>query len=93
MPLHRRIPKRGFNNAFRIDYDVVNLDMLDLRFAAGTLVTPESLRDVGLVGRSGAPVKILGRGELSKALTVRVHRFSGRAAEKIAAAGGVAETL
>ncbi len=91
MPLHRRVPKRGFHNPFRVEYDVVNLDTLGLRFGAGTVVTPELLRERGLVGDNR--VKVLGRGEIDKALTVRAHKFSGKAAEKIAAAGGAAEAL
>jgi large subunit ribosomal protein L15 len=93
MPLHRRVPKRGFHNPFRVEYAVVNLDTLAERFEPGTVVTPDLLRERGLVRESGAPVKILARGELDKALTVRAHKFSGKAAEKIAAAGGAAETL
>ena len=93
MPLHRRVPKRGFHNPFRVEYDVVNLDTLSGRFEAGAVVTPESLRDAGLVSGGDRPVKVLGRGEMDKALTVRVHKFSGKAAEKIAAAGGQAEAL
>jgi large subunit ribosomal protein L15 len=92
MPLHRRVPKRGFRNLFREEYQVVNLDTLAERFDAGTEVTPELLRERGLIGRAGQ-VKVLARGEIAKALTVRAHRFSGKAAEKIAAAGGRAEVL
>jgi large subunit ribosomal protein L15 len=92
MPLHRRVPKRGFNNIFRVEYEVVNLDTLGERFEAGVDVTVELLRERGLVGRTGR-VKVLGRGDLSKALTVHAHKFSGTAAEKIAAAGGKAEVL
>jgi len=92
MPLHRRVPKRGFHNPFREEYQVVNLDTLGERFDAGVDVTPELLRERGVIGRSGR-VKVLGRGEIAKALTVRAHKFSGRAAEKIAAAGGKAEVL
>jgi large subunit ribosomal protein L15 len=92
MPLHRRLPKRGFHNPFRTEYDVVNLDTLADRFEAGTLITPELLEQRGLVG-GGRPVKVLARGDLGKALTVRAHKFSGKAAEKIAAAGGTAEAL
>ncbi len=92
MPLHRRLPKRGFHNDFRVEYAVVNLDVLDERFDAGTVVTPELLAERRLVKRR-QPVKVLGRGDITKALTVRAHRFSGRAAEKIQAAGGSAETL
>jgi large subunit ribosomal protein L15 len=93
MPLHRRVPKRGFNNIFRIEYEVVNLDQLEERFEAGTTVTPEALRAVGLVNSRKTPVKVLARGEVTKALTVQVHKFSGKAAEKIAAAGGRAEAI
>jgi large subunit ribosomal protein L15 len=93
MPLHRRVPKRGFTNIFRVEYAVVNLDTLAEVFEAGSAVTPELLRERGLVRASRAPIKVLGRGEISKALTVRAHKFSGSAAEKIAKAGGKAETL
>jgi large subunit ribosomal protein L15 len=93
MPLHRRVPKRGFHNPFRVEYDVINLDTLALRFEAGTTVTPDLLREHGLLSRAGHPLKILARGEIGKALTVRAHKFSGKAAEKIAAAGGQAETV
>src|SRR3989440_10367514 len=82
MPLHRRVPKRGFHNIFRVEYDVVNLDTLGLKFDAGTVVTPELLRERGLVPRGTSPVKVLARGEVGKALTVRAHKFSGKAADK-----------
>jgi large subunit ribosomal protein L15 len=93
MPLHRRVPKRGFTNVFRVEYAVVNLDTLAEVFEAGSAVTPELLRERGLVRQSRAPIKVLGRGEITKALTVKAHKFSGSAAEKIAKAGGKAETL
>ena len=93
MPLHRRVPKRGFHNPFRVEYDVVNLDTLAAKFDAGAVVTPEVLRELGLVGSGKRPVKVLARGEVGKALTIRAHKFSGKAAEKIAAAGGTAETV
>jgi large subunit ribosomal protein L15 len=92
MPLHRRLPKRGFFNPFRVEYAVVNLDLLAARFAAGTVITPELLLEQRLV-RKGRPVKVLGRGEIGVALTVKAHKFSGKAAEKIAAAGGSVEAL
>ena len=92
MPLHRRVPKRGFHNLFREAYEVVNLDTLQERFDAGVEVTPELLRERGLIRRRG-PIKVLARGDIAKALTVRAHKFSGKAAEKIAAAGGKAEVL
>ena len=93
MPLHRRVPKRGFHNPFRVEYAVVNLDTLAEVFEAGSAVTPELLRERGLVRKSGARIKVLGRGEIAKKLTVQAHKFSGKAAEKIAAAGGTAEVL
>jgi large subunit ribosomal protein L15 len=92
MPLHRRVPKRGFHNPFREEFQVVNLDTLSERFDAGTEITPDVLRERGLVTRSGK-IKVLARGDVSKALTIRAHKFSGKAAEKIAAAGGTAEVL
>jgi large subunit ribosomal protein L15 len=93
MPLHRRVPKRGFTNIFRVEYAVVNLDQLELVFDAGSEVTPELLRERKIVRDSKAKIKVLGRGEISKKLTVRAHKFSGTAAEKIAKAGGTTEVL
>jgi large subunit ribosomal protein L15 len=93
MPLHRRVPKRGFHNPFRVEYAVVNLDTLNEVFEAGSAVTPELLRERGLVRTVTAPIKVLGRGEVKKALTVRAHKFSGSAAQKIAAAGGATEVI
>ena len=93
MPLHRRVPKRGFNNPFRVEYAVVNLDTLAEVFDAGSDVTPELLRERGLVREKRALIKVLGRGDVTKKLTVRAHKFSETAAQKIAAAGGVAEVI
>ena len=93
MPLKRRVPKRGFHNPFSIEYAVVNLDTLGERFDAGTVVTLDLLRERRLVPKSAERVKVLGRGEISKGLTVRAHKFSAEAAKKLAAAGGAAETL
>jgi large subunit ribosomal protein L15 len=93
MPLHRRIPKRGFHNPFRDEFAVVNLDTLAETFDAGTEVTVELLRDQGLIRKGAKKIKVLARGDIAKALTVRAHKFSGKAAEKIAAAGGRAEVL
>ena len=93
MPLHRRVPKRGFHNPFRVEYEVVNLDTLGLKFDAGTTVTPDLLREHGIVPRGKGRIKVLGRGDVGKALTVHAHKFSGTAAEKIAAAGGATEQL
>ena len=93
MPLHRRVPKRGFHNPFRVEYEVVNLDTLGTTFDAGTVVTPDLLRERGLVPHGTSPVKVLARGEVTKALTIRAHKFSGKAAEKISAAGGTVEAI
>jgi large subunit ribosomal protein L15 len=93
MPLHRRVPKRGFHNPFRVEYEVVNLDTLGERFDAGTVITIDLLAAERLVSGKGVKLKVLGRGEIGKALTVRAHKFSGKAAEKIAAAGGATEQL
>jgi large subunit ribosomal protein L15 len=89
MPLLRRVPKRGFTNNFKVEYAVVNVS--DLADFEGT-ITPEALLERGLV-RRGQPVKILGNGELSKAVTISAHKFSGSARAKIEAAGGRCEEL
>lgn len=94
LPLVRRLPfKRGFNNIFRIDYQEVNVYDLQELFTAGETVTPALLAERGLVRDADKPVVILGTGDLSKPLTVKAHRFSKSAAEKIAAAGGSADKL
>ncbi|MCY4601159.1 MAG: 50S ribosomal protein L15 [Acidobacteria bacterium] len=93
MPLHRRVPKRGFHNPFRVEYAVVNLDTLSERFDEGAEVTPELLRERRIVRESRVLVKVLARGELSKKLIVKAHRFSAQASKAIAAAGGQAEVL
>lgn len=96
MPLFRRLPKRGFNNAnFRAEYEVVNIADLEARFEDGATACPEGLMKVGLVrgGKRALPVKILGEGTLGKKLTVKAHKFSKSAQEKIAAAGGEAITI
>ncbi|MEV5569410.1 50S ribosomal protein L15 [Spirillospora sp. NPDC052269] len=93
MPLIRRIPKlKGFKNPNRVEFQVVNLDKLGALYPEGGEVTAEDLAAKGAV-RSGRPVKILGTGEISVAVQVKVHAFSGAAKEKIAAAGGTAEQL
>jgi large subunit ribosomal protein L15 len=93
MPLHRRVPKRGFTNApFRKEFAEVNLGRLEV-FEDGTIVTPEVLVKRGIVKRVRDGVKILGKGDLTKALTVHAHRFSARAKERIAGVGGKAEVL
>ncbi|MCP3857472.1 MAG: 50S ribosomal protein L15 [Actinomycetia bacterium] len=90
-PLHMRVPKlKGFTNPFRVEYQAINLDTLE---GSGlTEVTPESLRDKGLIHK-GAYVKILGRGQISRALTVKVHAFSKSAEAAITAAGGSVEKV
>jgi large subunit ribosomal protein L15 len=90
-PIHRRTPKsKGFTNPFRVEYHVVNLDTLE-ELDAGE-VTPETLRAHGLVAKRGL-VKVLGRGELTKALTVSAHGFSGSAVRAIEAAGGTTRVI
>ncbi|MCP5029348.1 MAG: 50S ribosomal protein L15 [Actinomycetia bacterium] len=90
-PLHMRVPKlKGFTNPFRVEYQAINLDTLE---GCGlTEITPESLLENGLVGK-GAYVKILGRGEISRALTVKVHAYSKSAEAAITAAGGSVEQV
>ena len=91
-PLHRRTPKaKGFKNPFRVEYHVVNLDTLD-SFDAGSEVSPATLRAKGLVAKQGL-VKVLGRGELTKGLTVKAHGFSASAKQAIEAAGGSVEVV
>ena len=92
MPLHRRLPKRGFSAPFSKSFAVVNVESLNA-FAAGDTVTPESLAERGIVRAQRDGVKILGDGELKVKLTVRAHAFSKSAQEKIAQAGGTAEVL
>jgi len=92
MPLHRRLPKRGFTNIFK--KEIVNVSLEDLnQFEQGTVVTPELLVEAGLIKSVKDGVKILANGELDKALTVQVHGCSKAAAEKIAAAGGKVEVI
>ncbi len=91
MPLHRRLPKRGFTNIFRIEYDIVNLSDLD-RFDAGATVNPETLA-LARLARKSRPVKILGDGEIKKVLNVSAHKFSASAKARIEAAGGRCEVL
>ena len=94
MPLHRRLPKRGFTNIFKRQWAEVNLADLEKAFDAGATVTPESLVERGLVRRAmQKSVVILGQGELKKSLTVSAHRFSKSAKEKIEAAGGKVEVI
>jgi large subunit ribosomal protein L15 len=92
-PLVKRLPRRrGFTNIFRVEYAPVNVKQLE-RFEAGTEVTPQLLREVGIIKSMRQPVKVLGEGEITKALTVRAHRFSAVAKGKIEAAGGSVEEV
>ncbi len=94
MPMVRRLPKRGFNNAaFKTDYEVVNVGQLEAAFAAGATVDEAALRAKGLVRRAADGVKILGEGELTKKLAVKAHAFTRSAEEKIVKAGGSVERL
>jgi len=92
LPLHRRVPKRGFTNRFRQAYAIVNLKDLE-RFEPGAKVTPGLLREIGMVKDLQAGLKVLGAGSLSKALTISAHKFSRQAAEKIIGAGGTVEVI
>lgn len=91
-PLFRRLPKRGFNNINRKEYAIVSLDALN-RFEEGTVVTPELLKETGVISALRDGVKVLANGELNVKLTVKAHKFSGAAAEKIAQVGGTAEVI
>ena len=93
MPLFRRLPRRGFNNIFRVEYAVVNLQQLEL-FAKGAVVGPDECVAKGFIGKNETgSVKVLGKGKLTKALTVKAHRFSASAKEAIEKAGGAIELL
>ncbi len=92
MPLHRRLPKHGFNNVFRTEYSIVNLSTLEK--LKGTEVTPEKLREAKMISRLDIrPLKILGNGKLTKALTVKAHKFSEGAKKAIESAGGKVEVI
>jgi len=92
MPIYRRLPKRGFTNPNRVEYAIVNMDTLN-RFDEGTVVTPELLVKEGVVKNLKGGLKVLGNGELEKKLTVKAHKFSVSAIEKINAAGGATEVI
>ena len=92
MPLHRRIPKRGFHNRFRKEFAEVNLEKLEV-FEAGTIVTPEVLQKRGLIKNLRDGVKVLAKGRLTKPLTVKAHKFSAKAKELLVSLGGQAEIL
>ncbi|GLI10362.1 MULTISPECIES: 50S ribosomal protein L15 [Paenibacillus] len=91
-PLYRRLPKRGFNNRFRTEYAVINVEDLN-KFAAGTEVTPEVLLESGIVKNPKDGIKILGNGEITVQLNVKASKFSQSAVEKIQAAGGKTEVI
>ena len=92
-PLYRRIPKRGFNNArFRIEFATINLSDLN-RFNDGDVITPELLKEKGVIKKELCGLKVLGNGTLEKKLTVRANRFSSSAVTKIESAGGTAEVI
>jgi large subunit ribosomal protein L15 len=90
MPLHRRMPKRGFTNIFRKEYNIVNLEKLAA--LSESTITPDTLRAAGVI-HTKHPVKILGDGELSRSITVHAHKFSKSAQDKITKAGGKFEVL
>lgn len=92
MPLYRRLPKRGFTNIWGTEYTVLNVDALN-KFEAGTVVTPEMLKEAGLVKQVKDGIKILGNGKLEKNLTVQAHKFTKTAVEKIESAGGKVEVI
>jgi len=93
-PLFRRIPKRGFNNArFRVEYATINLSDLNKYFNDGDEVTPEVLKEKGIIKQQLCGVKVLGNGELEKKLTIKANRFSSSAVTKIESAGGKAEVI
>ena len=93
IPLFRRLPKRGFKNADRIVYALVNLSVLESNFQAGEVVDLASLREKKLLGKGESIVKVLANGEITKALTVKAAKFSAAAAAKIQAAGGTVEVV
>ena len=92
MPLYRRIPKRGFTNIWATEYAIANVSDLN-RFESGTVVTPEMLKEAGIVKQIKDGIKVLGNGNLEKGITVQAHKFSKTAVEKIESAGGKAEVI
>ncbi len=92
MPLYRRLPKRGFKNPFRIEYNVVNLDII-ARFDEGTKITPELLGEIGILKNKTNPIKVLGRGVIEKKYEIVTHKISANAKEAIEKAGGTVEIL
>ena len=93
LPLFRRLPKRGFSNAmFKVEYATINVSDLE-KFEDGAVVTPELLKEMGILKKQLAGVKVLGNGELTKKITVKANKFSKSAIEKIEAIGGKAEVI
>ena len=93
-PLYRRLPKRGFNNAqFRTEFATINLSDLNKHFNDGDVVSPELLKEKGIIKKQLCGIKVLGNGELEKKLTIKAHRFSSSAVTKIESAGGKAEVI
>lgn len=92
MPLYRRVPKRGFTNIWKKEWEIINVEDLNA-FENGTLVTPELMIEAGLAKKVVDGIKILGNGELEKSVTVKAHKFSKTAIEKIESAGGKAEVI
>ena len=93
-PLYRRLPKRGFNNKrFRCEFATINLDSLNKFFNDGDVVTPEILKERGIIKNSLCGIKVLANGNLDKKLTIKAHRFSSKAVTKIEEAGGKAEVI
>jgi large subunit ribosomal protein L15 len=92
MPLYRRLPKRGFTNIFNVKYNAINLDALN-RFDQGTKITPELLKEAGLLRMPSAPVKLLARGKLEKSLTIQVHKASQAAKDAVSKSGGSLEEI
>ncbi|MCA9708579.1 MAG: 50S ribosomal protein L15 [Myxococcales bacterium] len=93
LPLHMRLPKRGFINIHRVEVHGINVGLLEGKFEAGTEITPELLHERGLVPKKANVIKLLGTGELSTALTIRLHRASASAQAKVEAAGGTLQLL
>jgi large subunit ribosomal protein L15 len=93
IPLFRRLPKRGFTSRNHKEFDLVNISTLEKLFDAGSTVDAETLREKAVLGKTKLPLKVLGNGEISKALTVKADKFSAAAKEKIEAAGGTCEVL
>lgn len=93
MPLYRRLPKRGFTNIFATQYAEINVEVLNEMFEDGAIITPDLLKETGILKRQLDGVKVLGNGEITKKLTVKANKFSKSAVEKIEAAGGKVEVI